>query len=100
MTTARMPPGASARSASAASLVAKRPSSSSVKTPAATSARRSRRRTGARAFTAFGEGLSRQRLGAQDAGNAQLRGDVQRLRELLPPADPHHCLLGAIHAGA
>jgi hypothetical protein len=46
----------------------------------------------------FRDGLRRQRLRAQDVGNAQLCGNVQRLRELVAPADPHDCLLGRIHA--
>ena len=57
-----MPPGAPARSAAAASLDAKRPSSSSQKTPAATSARRTRRSCDARAPTASRDGLGSQRL--------------------------------------
>ena len=41
--------------------------------------------------------LRRQRLRDEDIGDAQLRGDVECLRELVPAADAHHRLLGRIH---
>ena len=43
------------------------------------------------------DGLGSQRLRAQHVGHAQLRRDIQRLRELVALRDPQHGLLGGFH---